>query len=266
MSSNTQQTASSPGPRRPIEHQDDLAALAKSSRSGTVADQPTASRSKSVGQISTIVNQNLLVRANTQSATSNSLLHEPEYPARSVTLCVGKSHRPFELASNQLMTVSPYFRKALAEQQGHKGSFRSPEADTFSDIEESAMILFSQWLGRGTKLTGPHDFRSLHHYIALFVLAHKFEIEVLQNEGKLRYFICRSMTLNTSSHGHGPTLLRLTRHDSSCIQNRIHLCVHSRKQPHALLSGFNSGVLRISRSVEKHARTSDGCSPRASDQ
>jgi hypothetical protein len=156
-----------------------------------MSDQPTSSRSKSVGQISTIASQTLLRTNDTQSAAStNNLLHEPENPAHLVTLWVGKSHRPFELAFNQLIAASPYFRKALAEQQGHEGSFRSPESDTFPEIDESAMEIFSQWLSRGAKLSGPHDFHSLHHYIALYVLAHKFEIEVLQNEGELRPVIC----------------------------------------------------------------------------
>jgi hypothetical protein len=191
MSSEAQQIPSLASPHRPVEHQDDLAAFAKSNRIGTMSDQPTGSRSKSVSHMSTIANQALLGRDGVQSAKpSNNLLREPETSTRSVTLSAGKSHRRFKFASNQLVAVSPYFRRALAEQQGHEGSTQIPGSDTFPEIDETAMELFSKWINRGVKLPGPHDFHSLHHYVALYVSAHKFEVEVLQNEGEMSSAIC----------------------------------------------------------------------------
>jgi hypothetical protein len=45
------------------------------------------------------------------------------------------------------------------------------------------MALFKHWLEHDHKLAGPHDFHSLQHYLSLYVLARKFEIEDLENQG-----------------------------------------------------------------------------------
>lgn len=43
-------------------------------------------------------------------------------------------------------------------------------------------IQFQQWIQTHGKLHGPHDFHSLQHYLSLYVLARKLEIEGLQNQ------------------------------------------------------------------------------------
>jgi hypothetical protein len=137
--------------------------------------------------MSVVTNKQLLARKDSTSVEavpSDKLLRKPETPSRIVTLYVGKSNKAFDFASTQLAAISPYFCKGLAEQQGHDGMLRSPESETFPDLDELAMALFSQWLANGPKLAGPDDFHSLHHYLGLYVLARKFEIEVLQNDGQ----------------------------------------------------------------------------------
>lgn len=75
------------------------------------------------------------------------------------------------------MDKSPYFQKLLSE---------TPEPmagqTTFEDADETAMAMFAAWL-HGNRLHGPKDFHSTGHYLALWVLARKFECERLENEG-----------------------------------------------------------------------------------
>jgi hypothetical protein len=43
------------------------------------------------------------------------------------------------------------------------------------------MSLFNRWL-YGAKLSGPTDFHTMQHYLCLYVLADRFQIEKLENE------------------------------------------------------------------------------------
>jgi hypothetical protein len=54
------------------------------------------------------------------------------------------------------------------------------------------MALFKQWLEHDHQLAGPHDFHSLQHYLSLYVLARKFEIEHLENQGTCIRLFCGS--------------------------------------------------------------------------
>ena len=53
----------------------------------------------------------------------------------------------------------------------------------FDDLDEFSMTLFEHWLAAEKPLAGPHDFHSLAHYLSLYVLATKFQIESLENTG-----------------------------------------------------------------------------------
>ena len=50
----------------------------------------------------------------------------------------------------------------------------------FPDLDEYAFALFVRWI-YGGKLHGPHDFHSMQHYLCLYVLGARFEIEALRN-------------------------------------------------------------------------------------
>ncbi|GAB7358864.1 hypothetical protein MBLNU230_g4087t1 [Neophaeotheca triangularis] len=70
------------------------------------------------------------------------------------------------------------------------------EKTTFSDLDEFGFTLFVKWL-YGGGLHGPNDFHSTGHYICLYVIAYRFESEVLQNEvmDLLRhYYLKENMT------------------------------------------------------------------------
>lgn len=51
----------------------------------------------------------------------------------------------------------------------------------FPKLNEFAFVLFNRWL-YGAQLSGPSDFRTMQHYLGLYVLAIRFQIEKLQNE------------------------------------------------------------------------------------
>ena len=100
------------------------------------------------------------------------------------TIYVGTDKKAFHIHTAELKQGSPYFKKLLAEDTGHNGKVLADEQTTFEDLDEPGMGLFMHWLQTGGKLNGPHDFHSLAHYLSLYVLALKFEIEGLQNQGK----------------------------------------------------------------------------------
>ncbi|SMR41642.1 unnamed protein product [Zymoseptoria tritici ST99CH_1A5] len=85
-------------------------------------------------------------------------------------------------ARKGLAKKSRYFKRMIAETEGHDGSLGTPEQETYEDIDEISMALFKHWLEHDHQLAGPHDFHSLQHYLSLYVLARKFEIEQLENQ------------------------------------------------------------------------------------
>ena len=50
----------------------------------------------------------------------------------------------------------------------------------FPDLDEFAFALFVRWLYGGT-LHGPTDFHSMNHYVCLYCLANRFQVEELKN-------------------------------------------------------------------------------------
>lgn len=105
------------------------------------------------------------------------------------TIYIGHDKKACHIDTAQLKDKSPYFRKLLAEDTGHAGKIASSEHTTFPDLDEFGCQLFTRWLTDGHKLYGPHDFHSFAHYLSLYVLANKFEIEALQNQGIISHRI-----------------------------------------------------------------------------
>ena len=96
------------------------------------------------------------------------------HPQSAVTeIRVGKDKKAFHVPASLLKEKSPYFRDGKVDQA------------SFDDLDEFSMALFMHWLESDGKLYGPHDFHSLAHYLSLYVLAKKFQIEGLENQGML---------------------------------------------------------------------------------
>lgn len=53
----------------------------------------------------------------------------------------------------------------------------------FEDLDEFAFNLFADWL-YSIKLKGPTSFHSLHHYLSLYCIAFKWDVESLCNDCK----------------------------------------------------------------------------------
>lgn len=89
----------------------------------------------------------------------------------------GSSRKSFGIHKELLLTRVPYFRKLFA--------FNAvpTEADlTFEDLDEYGFALFVRWLYGGA-LHGPQDFHTMQHYMSLYILAHRFDVEPLCNIG-----------------------------------------------------------------------------------
>jgi hypothetical protein len=110
------------------------------------------------------------------------------------TLLAGQSGKSFIVHTDLLTTRSPYFREILSTSSSSGPRSHSTSSSTnmttsithhdtisYPDLDEFAFALFVRWL-YGGQLTGPSDFHSMQHYISLYVLATKFQIEKLSNE------------------------------------------------------------------------------------
>lgn len=115
-----------------------------------------------------------------------------------MSLYAGKNQKKTDFDTAQLAANSPYFKKMLAEDEGHDGSLGSPDQETFQDADEFSMILMKHWLEDGHKLVGPHDFHTLQHYLGLYVLAKKFQMEPLENQGQSSVSLSLSTIANAS--------------------------------------------------------------------
>lgn len=119
----------------------------------------------------------------TKGVVHDQHLHRPDARKHTVSLYAGKNHKQTDFNTAQLAANSPYFKNMLAEDEGHDGSLGSPDQKTFEDADEFSMALMKRWLEDGHKLSGPYDFHSLQHYLGLYVLARKFQMEPLENQG-----------------------------------------------------------------------------------
>jgi hypothetical protein len=119
-------------------------------------------------------------------ASPDKLLHEPGTRKGVISIYAGKSHKRFDIHTAFLEQKSPYFKRILAENQGHdKSSQGTPDQQTYEDADEVSMLLFKHWVEDGD-LGGPHDFHSFQHYLGLYILARKFETEQLENQSESR--------------------------------------------------------------------------------
>lgn len=77
---------------------------------------------------------------------------------------------------------SPYMKHIIDSARGGDVSY---DKTTFDEFDEFGLGLLQHWLMSHGKLAGPHDFHSLAHYLSLYTVARKLEIEGLQNQGEL---------------------------------------------------------------------------------
>ena len=183
-----------------IEHEDDLAPLSRSRRNSesNAAPGANAASAQTAGAPGSAASQAGLVplpQGSMQASAENAALtsrvdwtEEDHLKATdanhgTTAIYVGKNKKSFHVHTAALTEKSPYFKKLLAEDSGHAGKAPSVEQTSFEDIDEFAMSLFMHWISDHGHLNGPHDFHSLAHYLGLYVLAKKFEIEGLENQG-----------------------------------------------------------------------------------
>lgn len=104
------------------------------------------------------------------------------------TFFAGASRKPFRAHNHLLIKKVPHFRMLLSSKNPP-----TKEQLTFESLDEFAAAIFVRWL-YGGELYGPRDFHSMHHYLALYVLAFTWDIEDLCNTGKWRKFFSSIMT------------------------------------------------------------------------
>lgn len=94
------------------------------------------------------------------------------------TFFAGPSRKPFTAHNHLLSKKVPYFKILLSSKV-------PPTKDqlTFETIDEFAAAIFVRWL-YGGELHGPSDFHSMHHYLSLYVLGFKWDVEDLCNSGR----------------------------------------------------------------------------------
>jgi len=115
------------------------------------------------------------------------------------TFFAGPSRKPFKAHNHLLSKKVPLFTKLL--------SAKTPptkEQLTFDTLDEFAAAIFIRWL-YGGELHGPVDFHSMHHYLALYVLAFTWDIEKLCNTGEQTQGLGKSTQLTK-------TVMDLVRH------------------------------------------------------
>ena len=93
-------------------------------------------------------------------------------------LRAGATHKKFSIPNSLLTSKVPFFNKLLSTKP-------SPTEDqlTFEDLDEFAFALFSRWV-HGGKLQGPHDFHSVQHYLCLYVIGQRWDVEALCNDSE----------------------------------------------------------------------------------
>ena len=180
---------------RPVEHTDDLAPMSRSRRTSESSPALTSVHATTPGAPNSAAAQAGLVplpQGPIQSNAENEALISPvdwkepdhlkaQQPQSGLTpLHVGKDKKAFYISTASLREKSPYFKKHLPEDASKA---QAADATTFEDLDEFAMGLFLHWLTADNKLNGPSDFHSLAHYLSLYVLARKFEVEGLENQG-----------------------------------------------------------------------------------
>ncbi|KAK3054774.1 hypothetical protein LTR09_004503 [Extremus antarcticus] len=181
--------------RNTIEHTDDLAPMSRSrhNSASSAGNAPFPSSAPSAGAPQSAAARAGLVplpEGPIQSTAENYALTAPVdwqesdqltsagAHAGKTTLYIGRNKKPIHVCTEKLKEKSPYFQHLLGDNNPHP----SAEQTTFDDLDEFGMGLFMLWLKMNVQLHGPHDFHSLAHYLSLYVVACKFEIEELENQ------------------------------------------------------------------------------------
>lgn len=183
------------------------------------------------------------------NATDDAHLHKPDARKGVVTLYAGRGHKRFDFMTAQLAANSLYFKKLFAEDEGHDGSLGAAGQETFEDADEFSMALMKHWIENRGKLAGPHDFHSLQHYLGLYCLAKKFEMEVLENQGLMSFSWSRMWTDEFDSDGPYPLVLRSREDDSTGLSSRVRVHVYSLAEPDAEILGVYCRLPRTLRTA-----------------
>lgn len=107
------------------------------------------------------------------------------------TILAGESEKPFKILTELLTSRSSYFRDLLGTPTRRDSAINIPMTTTmpeasdatlaYPELNEFAFALFNRWL-YGAQLSGPMDFHTMQHYLGLYVLATRFQVEKLENE------------------------------------------------------------------------------------
>jgi hypothetical protein len=111
--------------------------------------------------------------------------------ASMTTILAGDSGKSFKILTDLLTSRSPYFRELFGTPARRDSATNMPITATmpeasdavlaFPELNEFAFGLFNRWL-YGAQLSGPANFHTMQHYLCLYVLASRFQIEKLENE------------------------------------------------------------------------------------
>lgn len=117
---------------------------------------------------------------------------------------IGNSAKKFTIQTDTLLAKVPSFVKEVKPEimttsnsltaKNDNDNLRGPFV--YKDFEEFSFQLFVGWI-EGEALRGPTDFHTLHHYLGLYAIAHKFQLEGLKNQTMdlvRRYYREQNMT------------------------------------------------------------------------
>jgi hypothetical protein len=134
-------------------------------------------------------------------STSHSTLqaHQPSIDESNLTeLRAGQPERSYKLPTSLLAKHSPYLHGYLVGRSNSSNTSsshspsdhikhhrKSPAPSTNllhlpSELDHEAMDLFHRWV-YGHRLAGPTSFHGLQHYLGLYTIAHRLDMESLQN-------------------------------------------------------------------------------------
>lgn len=116
--------------------------------------------------------------AHTRSSNArfvNRLAHKPLTEIRA-----GYVQKPFYIHTQLLMEKSTFFAEMKSTAENPQPPHRLSGPFFYPDLDEFAFAHFVRWI-YGGELHGPHDFHSMNHYVCLYVLSKRFQIEKLQN-------------------------------------------------------------------------------------
>ncbi|GAB7351606.1 hypothetical protein MBLNU459_g2225t1 [Dothideomycetes sp. NU459] len=91
-------------------------------------------------------------------------------------IIVGADGKKYEIHTYLLTSKVPFFNKLLNSRHAV-----TDKDLVFAELDDFGFALFTRWI-YGGKLYGPKSFHSLQHYLCLYCMAHKWDIESLCND------------------------------------------------------------------------------------